>query len=242
MRYDDEGLEVPFEATIYVEDMAQLRAVYALLGSTSPIDLAVGRAVSPVPAMKPAATEQVPVGAESVAVLETAPAADGTVDAAGWPWSPELHASTKTLTQAGLWRMKIGVTRPDPKPGFPKADGATGTPATGTASPSGAAATAPTASTEDDDEFAAFRDAAAKSNASDAKAAGAVPARKWTDADLGTLCNQAAVKMNSPDPVRAIIAEFIPEGVVSHSRNIPAEHREAFAKKVEEKFGIEFAG
>ncbi len=42
------------------------------------------------------------------------------LDAAGWPFDPELHAATASKTQAGLWRMKVGVPRPDPKPGFPK--------------------------------------------------------------------------------------------------------------------------
>lgn len=39
----------------------------------------------------------------------------GDVDAAGWPWSADLHSATKTKTQAGLWRMKVGVVRPGPK-------------------------------------------------------------------------------------------------------------------------------
>jgi len=42
------------------------------------------------------------------------------VDAAGVAWDPSLHAATKTKTQAGLWRMKVGVKRPEgqdaPKP------------------------------------------------------------------------------------------------------------------------------
>lgn len=41
------------------------------------------------------------------------------VDAHGWPWSADLHASTRNMTKEGLWRMKVGVSRPDPKPGFP---------------------------------------------------------------------------------------------------------------------------
>lgn len=36
-------------------------------------------------------------------------------DADGWPWSAELHAASKSKTTAGLWRMKVGLTRPDPK-------------------------------------------------------------------------------------------------------------------------------
>jgi hypothetical protein len=44
------------------------------------------------------------------------------LDAGGWPWDLELHAATQSLTKttAGLWRMKVGAKRPDPKPGFPK--------------------------------------------------------------------------------------------------------------------------
>lgn len=41
------------------------------------------------------------------------------LDSHGWSWSADLHASTQTVTKEGLWRMKVGVKRPDPKPGFP---------------------------------------------------------------------------------------------------------------------------
>lgn len=43
-----------------------------------------------------------------------------TLDAAGWPFDATLHAATQTKTQNGLWRMKVGVSRPVPKEGFPK--------------------------------------------------------------------------------------------------------------------------
>lgn len=43
-----------------------------------------------------------------------------TLDAHGWPWDAGLHAATQSKTSAGLWRMKVGVSRPDPKPGYPK--------------------------------------------------------------------------------------------------------------------------
>ncbi len=178
------------------------------------------------------------------------------VDAHGWPWSAELHASTKGTTKDGLWRMKVGVTRPDPKPGFPVT---TETPsATSTASPAtetAAGATEPAGSTPtveatsaaasldaDDDEFAAFREAAAKVDAAEAQAAASIPARNWTDADLGALCNQAAVKLGDPAPVKALIAEFVPAGEVAHSRNVPADKRGDFVAAVEAKAGIEFAG
>lgn len=52
------------------------------------------------------------------ALLETGDVSN-TLDADGWPWTEELHAATKSKTQANLWRMKVGVARPDPKPGFP---------------------------------------------------------------------------------------------------------------------------
>lgn len=163
------------------------------------------------------------------------------VDAHGWPWSADMHASTKGKTQEGLWRMKVGVKRPDPKPGFPIGD--TGTASTGEESNAPATAPAETASpVEEDDEFAAFRQASEKLEAKDAEAKASIPARKWTDADLGALCNQAAVKLGDPGPVKAIIAEFVPAGEVAHSRNIPDEKRAEFAAAVEAKAGIEFAG
>lgn len=70
----------------------------------------VGNAAAQAPAAQAPATQ--------------APAAQATsaeqIDAHGHPWSAELHASTKTLTKEGLWRMKVGVSRPAPLPGFPK--------------------------------------------------------------------------------------------------------------------------
>lgn len=173
------------------------------------------------------------------------------IDAHGHPWNPELHAGTKGKTKDGLWRMKVGVTRPDPLPGFPKGDGAqsgdTGTSSatptpSATSSTATAAAPAPTGtSTEDEDEFAAFREAAAKSDATDNAAAASVAPRQFSDADLGALCNQAAVKLGDPAPIKEIIAKYVPEGQVQHSRNIPADKRDDFAKEVEAKAGIEFA-
>lgn len=56
---------------------------------------------------------------------ETAPTnaspSDGNVeiDAHGHPWSADMHAATKGKTKDGLWRMKVGVKRPDPAPGYP---------------------------------------------------------------------------------------------------------------------------
>jgi len=192
--------------------------------------------VEPAPNAAPVA--DAPSGGDTVGAVS------GEVDAAGWPWDESLHASTKGTTKDGLWRMKVGVSRPAPKPGFPKETGGTGTPANGTMpAASATASSAPATSTgEDDDEFAAFRAAADKANGTDAAAAASIPARKWTDADLGALCNQAAVKLGDPAPVKALIAEFVPDGIVPHSRNIPADERENFAQAVELKAGIEFAG
>lgn len=163
------------------------------------------------------------------------------IDAGGHPWSEALHASTKTKTKEGLWRMKVGVSRPDPLPGFPKD---TGTGSTGSGASAGSSAGSPAASgaaaapaADEDDEFAAFRDAMGSTTAAPAAAA-----RTYTDADLGALCNQAAVKLGDPAPVKALIGDYVPEGTVPHSRNIPDDQRAAFVAAVEAKADITFAG
>ncbi|MBA4165521.1 MAG: hypothetical protein C0510_12995 [Erythrobacter sp.] len=46
------------------------------------------------------------------------------IDAHGWPWTAELHAASKSMTNAGLWRMKVGASRPAPKEGYPKSTAA----------------------------------------------------------------------------------------------------------------------
>lgn len=231
------------EVTILVSSSAQLAAVYALLGGASPAAVAVAApkastAAAPAPVVEPS---QASGAAEASQAADPDAMLSGEVDAHGWPWSADMHASTKGKTQEGLWRMKVGVKRPDPKPGFPIGD--TGTASTGEESNAPATAPAPTASPiEEDDEFAAFRQASEKLEAKDAEAKASIPARKWTDADLGALCNQAAVKLGDPKPVKEIIAEFVPAGEVAHSRNIPDEKRAEFAAAVEAKAGIEFAG
>jgi hypothetical protein len=230
----------PLHIGIVVLDSAQLAAVYALLGGASVAVVAAAAPKASTAAAPVAAADQSGSGVE---VSQDA-ADDGTVDAHGWPWSPDLHASTKGTTKEGLWRMKVGVSRPDPKPGFPK--GGASESGTGAAASSTVAAEAAGgqsgAAVEEDDEFAQFRAAAAKTDAEDAAAKASVPPRKWTDADLGALCNQAAVKLGDPAPVKAIITEYVPAGEVPHSRNIPDDKRAAFAAAVEAKAGIEFVG
>jgi len=241
-------LENPLFVTIAVTSIEQLTSVYALLGGAG-LAAPKGEPAKPVTSAASAgaatSTQEKPVsdGNGPSATTGASLSDDGTVDAHGWAWSESLHASTKGMTKDGLWRMKVGVTRPDPKPGFPKTaeTGSTGTANTGEASSAPASAPAGDAG-QDDDEFAAFRAAAAKSDAEDAAAKASVPARKWTDADLGALCNQAATKLGDPAPVKEIIAKFVPEGEVSHSRNIPDDKRAEFAAAVEAKAGIEFAG
>lgn len=223
-------------------------AVCALLGGASSGAIA---ASAPAPASRPApssepASDNAP---EANQPAGGAPATDsGEVDTGGHPWSETLHASTKTKTKDGYWRMKVGVSRPADLPGFPKeagaSAGATGTQSNGADSQAGASVSGANAgpATEEEDEFAAFRAAADKAGATDAAAAASVPARKWSDADLGALCNQAAVKLGDPKPVKDVIADFVPEGQVSHSRNIPEDKREAFAQAVEKAAGITFGG
>lgn len=240
----------PLNVGIIVNDDRQLRGVYAVLASSAALAAALaaveggaGNLAAPVAeraqpvTSKPSATAATPAsespasdGTGAIATTDASPS-DVEVDAHGWPWSEELHASTKGTTKDGLWRMKVGVSRPDPKPGFPKPDG-TGTKDAGTASD----ASAPVTDVEED-EFAAFT----KANQEAADAA-AVPARTWADADLSALCAQAATKLGDADPVRAIIASYTPEGETPHSRNVPADQREAFAAEIEAKAGITYAG
>lgn len=238
------------------------RAVCALLGGAAiaVAQSAPGNASSGVaaPATAPATVgseisapanqESAGTGPNASQPAVTASPSDG-IDAHGHPWSADLHASTKGKTKDGLWRMKVGVSRPDPLPGFPKDDASAGTgtsPATDTPSATSPTATAPgngqPDTSGDDDEFAAFRAAAAASDATDQAAAASVPPRQYSDADLGQLCNQAAVKLGDPNPVKEIIARFVPEGQVAHSRNIPADKRTDFVSAVEERAGIQFAG
>lgn len=79
----------------------------------------------------PAKTGSAPVGGAATAAGTASAAQTGasavapgdqsnTLDAEGWPFDPALHAATQSRTKAGLWRMKVGVSRPDPKEGFPK--------------------------------------------------------------------------------------------------------------------------
>lgn len=241
----------------------QYTAVCALLGGAAILAAGAGASApkSPQPPSQPAPsgndTGADQTGADERSSASSAdagaspPANAGEIDAHGHPWSADLHASTKGKTKDGLWRMKVGVSRPDPLPGFPAESGANSA-GTGTSSETSApSATSPTATDSasgqsdtsgDDDEFAAFRAAAAAGDATDAAAAASVPARQFSDADLGALCNQAAVKLGDPTPVKEIIAKFTPEGQVAHSRNIPADKREEFAKEVEAKAGIQFVG
>lgn len=67
------------------------------------------------------------------------------------------------------------------------------------------------------------------------------PSRSWTDADVSKLCNEAAMKLGDAEAVKVIITEHVPFGEVPHSRNIPADQREAFAMAVKRRLGISFA-
>lgn len=153
------------------------------------------------------------------------------VDSAGVPFDPVLH--TGTLKKDGTWRMRKGAVAVEAvsEPEAPSES----------AEPAGEE-TAPAADTSsDDDEFAvcAFAAAAAKI---DEDAPTEIPERKWTDADVGAISNQAAQKLGNAAAVKEVIAQFVPEGQVAHSRNIPVDKRAAFAEALEKKAGINFAG
>lgn len=68
-----------------------------------------------------AAPTPTPTPTPTPAPTAAAPVSKGKaeLDAHGHPWSPDLHAATKNKTKDGLWRMKVGVARPDPAPGYP---------------------------------------------------------------------------------------------------------------------------
>lgn len=51
-----------------------------------------------------------------------APGGEHEIDKDGHSWSTDLHAATKSKTNDGRWRMKVGVSRPAPVEGFPKPD------------------------------------------------------------------------------------------------------------------------
>lgn len=201
--------------------LSMLGAVYALLGGVSAVALAAA------PAKPASVLDAEQPEAEAVAV--EANGATGEIDAAGTPFDPARHTGTKV--KSGLWRLKTGMAR------LPGEELPAGSPndAGAAASSSGSAAAAGTATgaVEEDDEFAQFAAAAAPASAK---------ARTWTDADLSKLANQAATKLGSPDKVKATIAKHVPEGLTPHSRNIPADKREAFATDLETVAGIEYAG
>lgn len=63
-----------------------------------------------------------PATKEPVKEVTTATPADSTnteLDVYGHPWSADFHASSKGKTAQGLWRMKVGIARPKPAPGYP---------------------------------------------------------------------------------------------------------------------------
>lgn len=61
-----------------------------------------------------------PVGISGNApVGKTASQDKAELDAEGHAYDPAVHAATKSQTRAGLWRMKVGVSRPAPAPGYP---------------------------------------------------------------------------------------------------------------------------
>lgn len=77
---------------------------------TDPIGNSAGNAQDSGASKTPASTSDESKGADPSKI---------TLDADGHPYDPTLHAGTGSKTKAGLWRMKVGVRRPDPAPGYP---------------------------------------------------------------------------------------------------------------------------
>lgn len=201
--------------------------------------LAVAAVAAPV-AAEPRLTAAAPApAAEPLPVSDAAeaspPAGETPVDSAGVVLDEAVH--TGTQNKDGTWRRKKGA----PANAGNSSTGATGAALNGSASTEAAGQhgePAPTsdAGRGDDDEFAAFAAAAAETEHVE------VPARSWAEADLSKLCNQAATKLGSADKVKELIAQYVPEGEVAHSRNILVDDREAFAAAIEAAAGIQFAG
>lgn len=203
---------------IEAESTGDLRSTLEdLLGKMSNVSVPVAE---PLPVTDPVYVQEGPIP-------EADPALN--VDSAGTAFDEAAHTGTKN--KDGTWRRKRGA------PAVDAGNGATGTASSGTEPAPAASAPTADAGQAEDDEFAAFASAAAET-----KAPAEIPARTWTDADLSKLCNQAATKLGSPDKVRELIASYVPEGEVAHSRNIPADDREAFAVAVEAAASITFAG
>lgn len=74
----------------------------------------VGGAAKPAPART-----ATPAPPAAPAAALAAGAEKPELDANGHPWSADLYAPTKTKTGAGLWRMKVGKSRPAPVAGYP---------------------------------------------------------------------------------------------------------------------------
>lgn len=66
----------------------------------------------------PAVAAQSGVGGEGASSPAAAAKAEE-LDTDGHPFDPALHAATKSKTKDGKWRMKVGVKRPAPAPGYP---------------------------------------------------------------------------------------------------------------------------
>jgi hypothetical protein len=201
----------------------RLLEVYALLGGASliavtgtpsaPVAVAVPAPPAPVPAPAPVAEIPAPVAEAPAPPPPADPKDDEPAQVDSAGVAFDDDLHTGTLKKDGTWRMKKGAVAAD-------APQVVDTP--------------PPPVVNDDDEFAAF--------ASAPVAPAAPAARKWSDADLSKLCNQGASKDGNPDRVKAIIAKYVPEGEVQHSRNIPDGVREDFTFELEDTIGIQYAG
>jgi len=63
--------------------------------------------------------EAQPAGKAPAKQPEKQPEKGDELDAHGHAFDPASHAATRSKTRDGLWRMKVGVKRPDPAPGYP---------------------------------------------------------------------------------------------------------------------------
>ena len=206
---------------------SQYTAVCALLGGTlARIAADTPPTHEPTPAPIDAAHPPAAASTEQLeAVDQSPPVNDAEIDSAGVSFDEAIHTGTKL--KDGTWRAKKGMKQEAEKL------------AEGTKTEEAKVEEPAKETKADEDEFAAFRQAVDESD--EAEQAEPEP-RKWTEADLSKLCNQAATKLGDPGPIKNVISSFVPEGETPHSRNIPSDQREAFASAVEKAADIEFAG
>lgn len=141
------------------------------------------------------------------------------LDDEGQSWDENIHSPNKTKNADGTWRKKKNAAMPKIQD----------------LEPANIVETVYIAEVTDDikignhvDSFEYFDDITLSAS------------KEYTDADMSKICNQAASSSADINIIKKLIAETVPEGQVSHSRNIPLEKRVDFVQKLQQICQIEF--